>query len=94
MLQAFAKDAHADSLVFSMLRDAFCAPVLFLAALAFERTLVLPKLRELPFLFVLGLLGMFGNQVSCKGERQRQREGERVCVCVCVCVCDWVCDWV
>ncbi|EGD78816.1 hypothetical protein PTSG_01791 [Salpingoeca rosetta] len=62
VLQAFAKDAHADSLVFSMLRDAFCAPVLLLAAIVFERTFVLPRLREIPLLFALGLLGMFGNQ--------------------------------
>eukprot|EP01147_Barroeca_monosierra_P002381 gene2381-5328_t len=63
VLQAFAKNAHADSLVFSMLRDAFCAPVLFFAAIAFERTIPWPQLREVPLLFTLGLLGMFGNQV-------------------------------
>lgn len=64
VLQAFAKNAHADSLVFSMLRDAFCAPVLFFAAIAFERTIPWPQLREVPLLFTLGLLGMFGNQVQ------------------------------
>lgn len=47
---------------FLLSRDAFCAPVLYIAAAAMEGGLHLPRLIELPFFFLLGLLGMFGNQ--------------------------------
>lgn len=62
VLQAFAKNAGADSLVFSMFRDAFCAPVLFVAAVIIERGVHMPRLVEIPFFALLGLFGMFGNQ--------------------------------
>eukprot|EP00730_Choanoeca_flexa_P014133 TRINITY_DN6066_c0_g1_i1.p1 TRINITY_DN6066_c0_g1~~TRINITY_DN6066_c0_g1_i1.p1 ORF type:complete len:446 (+),score=82.82 TRINITY_DN6066_c0_g1_i1:2-1339(+) len=64
VLQAFAKNEKADSLVFSMLRDAFCAPVLIVAATIVEKGLKSFKLSELPFFFLLGLTGMFGNQLG------------------------------
>eukprot|EP00056_Hartaetosiga_gracilis_P004940 m.79719 g.79719 ORF g.79719 m.79719 type:complete len:191 (-) comp11987_c0_seq2:902-1474(-) len=62
VIKAFAKDANADALVLSMFRDLFCAPVLLIAAVVFEKKLVIPRWSDLPYLFLLGLFGMFGNQ--------------------------------
>ncbi|EDQ93118.1 uncharacterized protein MONBRDRAFT_5412 [Monosiga brevicollis MX1] len=64
VLQAFAKNEHADSLVFSTLRDAFCAPVLMLAAIVTEGGFRVPRVSELAFFGALGLTGMFGNQLG------------------------------
>jgi len=64
VLKYFAQDAKADSLVFSICRDGFAAPVLILAAAVAERGIWLPRLSDLPMFFLLGLTGMFGNQVG------------------------------
>jgi len=47
---------------FSLIRDACCFPILLGAAIFLEGKHY-PKLRHLPLLFLLGLTGMFGNQV-------------------------------
>jgi drug/metabolite transporter (DMT)-like permease len=62
VVQKFAKGAGVDALVFSLCRDAFALPVLLLAAVLVERRVVLPRARDIPIFFALGLTGMFGNQ--------------------------------
>ena len=41
----FAKNEKADPLVFSLIRDGFCFPVLLLAALVAEKKVQVPKFR-------------------------------------------------
>ena len=45
LFQAFAKNEKADSLVFSMLRDVLCAPVLIITAMIVERGLKMFKVQ-------------------------------------------------
>jgi len=59
----FAKDNKADPLVFCLLRDGFCFPVLFLAGYIAEKRILIPNWRELVLLAALGVIGMFGNQI-------------------------------
>jgi len=63
VVSKFAKENQADPLIFSLIRDAGCFPVLLIAAYVAEKTIQVPSLRELPLFIVLGLTGMFGNQL-------------------------------
>jgi len=56
------KFSSVDPLIFSLLRDAACFPILLVAALFLEGK-HLPQLKHLPLFFAFGLTGMFGNQV-------------------------------
>lgn len=59
----FAVKHKANPLIFSVVRDACCFPVLLLAAFVAEKRLLFPRLREMPMFALLGFLGMFGNQL-------------------------------
>ena len=59
----FAVKNKANPLIFSVIRDSCCFPVLLLAAFVAERRLLLPTVREMPVFALLGFLGMFGNQL-------------------------------
>eukprot|EP00054_Salpingoeca_dolichothecata_P020226 m.127267 g.127267 ORF g.127267 m.127267 type:complete len:344 (+) comp23536_c0_seq2:77-1108(+) len=63
VLKKFAQNHKIDAVIFSMLRDGFCFPVLLVAAMVVEKKLVLPTWSELPLMASFGLTGMFGNQL-------------------------------
>jgi len=56
------KFSSVDPLIFSLLRDAACFPILLAAAIFLEGKHV-PQLKHITLFFALGLTGMFGNQV-------------------------------
>jgi len=56
------KFSAIDPLIFSLMRDAACFPLLLGVAIFLEGR-HRPQLRHLPLFFGLGLTGMFGNQV-------------------------------
>jgi drug/metabolite transporter (DMT)-like permease len=62
VLKLFAQDASVDPLVFSTLRDVITFPVLLIASAMLEK-LHVPKRRDIPVLALLGLTGVFGNQL-------------------------------
>lgn len=45
IVSKFAKENKADPLIFSLIRDAGCFPVLLVAALVAEKTIQIPSLR-------------------------------------------------
>jgi drug/metabolite transporter (DMT)-like permease len=63
IVKYFAARNNANPLIFSFYRDVLCFPVLFVCALAAERKILIPRCRILVVLMVLGLFGMFGNQL-------------------------------
>jgi len=63
VVKEFATKTKANPIVFSFYRDLCCIPVLFLCALIVDRKIYLPGLKMLLVFILLGLLGMFGNQV-------------------------------
>lgn len=63
IVTVFAKDSKADPLVFCLLRDAGAFPVMLLAAYFVEGKVIMPSLRSIPLLMVLGLTGMFIGQL-------------------------------
>eukprot|EP00005_Dracoamoeba_jomungandri_P000236 CAMPEP_0174256012 /NCGR_PEP_ID=MMETSP0439-20130205/5288_1 /TAXON_ID=0 /ORGANISM="Stereomyxa ramosa, Strain Chinc5" /LENGTH=210 /DNA_ID=CAMNT_0015338439 /DNA_START=44 /DNA_END=672 /DNA_ORIENTATION=- len=62
VLKAFAEAKGVEPLIFSMLRDAFCFPLLLVVAFLVEGVKY-PKLRHVPLFFALGFFGVFGNQL-------------------------------
>jgi len=64
VLKKFAQDEKVDPLVFSTLRDVITFPVLLFASVIIDKcSLSMPTKREVPFLALLGLTGIYGNQL-------------------------------
>ncbi|XP_065919166.1 uncharacterized protein [Dysidea avara] len=54
---------ESNPLIFSFYRDTLVFPVLVICAIVAERQLKVPSLKELPVFIMLGVLGMFCNQL-------------------------------
>jgi drug/metabolite transporter (DMT)-like permease len=63
VVKAFAASQNTNPLIFSFYRDTLCFPLLFACALVAEKRIIIPRPRMLLVLMVLGLVGMFGNQL-------------------------------
>jgi len=64
IVKEFAAKEKANPVIFSFYRDFFCFPVLFLCSIVAERKILIPSIKMLILFMLLGLSGMFGNQVS------------------------------
>lgn len=64
IVRKFAANNKANPLVFCLIRDAVCWPVLLLCALVAERKLNIPRLKELPLFFIMGMFGKFSYACS------------------------------
>ncbi len=64
IVKEFASKNKASPIIFSFYRDLCCIPLLFLCALIVDRKILFPDLKMLVIFILLGLLGMFGNQVG------------------------------
>jgi drug/metabolite transporter (DMT)-like permease len=62
IVRKFAQASNTDPLVFSFLRDSACFPILWGVAVFLEGV-HRPQLKHVPLFALLGLTGMFGNQV-------------------------------
>ena len=56
IVKKFVAD-KANPLIFCLIRDGVCFPVLLLCAVVAERKLNRPHLKELPLFFIMGLFG-------------------------------------
>jgi drug/metabolite transporter (DMT)-like permease len=63
IVKVFAAKNNTNPLIFSFYRDSLCFPVLFVCALVAEKRILIPRFKILMVLMVLGLVGMFGNQL-------------------------------
>ena len=66
IVKKFAENNKADPLIFCLIRDGCCFPVLLLCALVAERKFVYPKGKKLLIFFILGTLGKLIAHVRAK----------------------------
>ena len=59
LVKKFAASSKVNPLIFCLIRDACCWPVLQLCAIVAERRLNVPRLREVPLFFVMGFFGEY-----------------------------------
>lgn len=63
LLKAFAYNTNIHPVLFSLLRDIICLPLMFILSVTVEGP-VIPKFKDVPIFVSLGFTGIFGNQIG------------------------------